>query len=51
MINDEELIQLDTEAIFTEILDQYNGKEMSVEEATIIQENDKVKIECCSQNR
>lgn len=42
--NEEELIQLDTEAIFTEILGQYNGKEMSIEEATIIQENDKVKM-------
>ena len=41
---DEELIQLDTEAIFIEILNQYNGKEMSIEEATIIQENDKVKM-------
>ena len=42
--NEEELIRLDTEAVFTEMLSQYDGKEMSVAEATIIQENDKVKL-------
>ena len=42
--NEEELIQLDAEAVFTKILGQYNGNEMSVEEATITQENDKVKL-------
>ncbi|MCZ2259889.1 DUF4153 domain-containing protein [Sporosarcina sp. G11-34] len=42
--NEEELIQLDTQEIFTKILGQYNGNEMSVEEATITQENDKVKL-------
>ena len=42
--NEEELIQLDTEAVFTEILSQYDGNEMSVEEDTITQENDKVKL-------
>ena len=42
--NEEELIQLDTEAVFTEILSQYDGNEMSAEEDTITQENDKVKL-------
>ena len=42
--NEEELIQLDTEEAFAKMLGQYNGNEMSVEEATITQENDKVKL-------
>ncbi|MBO1910424.1 DUF4153 domain-containing protein, partial [Microvirga sp. 3-52] len=42
--NEEELIVLDTEKIFTKILSKYNGNEISVEQATITEENDKVKL-------
>lgn len=42
--NEEELIELDTEAIFNKTLGQYDGNEMSIEEATITQENDKVEL-------
>jgi len=42
--NEEELIELNTEEIFTKILGKYNGNEMTVEEATITEENDKVKL-------
>jgi len=42
--NEEELILVDTEEIFIKTLGNDDGDEMSVEEATVTQENDKVKL-------